>query len=360
MRSITSLLNWWEGLDRPLAKLPRAGALAILAVLAAAMVWAALNVSSIDAAGEVPSVAAKAQASDGPQKGDLALYRRISERVSSGENYYAAAVAEQEAGNYPTRPFVTVRQPTLAWMQALIGLEGLRIAAIGLLLASLAAFYARFADRTVLVERAGGLILIVIGGIAATIPVAGLVHEIIAGLLLTFAFLAYDPKRYWPSLLAAGLAIAIREISVPFVLLWFAYSAGQSRWREAAVVAVLIACFGLGMYCHYLAVDAHTSASSPVSQGWEALAGYGLPLAALLELTFLQAVPPAIAAPLALLPLLGWAGLGGRAGLFAVLWCLGISQRSPYSHGPRTFTGSRLCCQPISSASSLRQGHSSS
>lgn len=304
-------------------KLPRAGALAILATLSAAIVWSAFSVQPIDTSADTPSAALEVQGSDDAQKGDLALYRRISERVASGESYYAAAVAEQEASNYPTRPFVTVRQPTLAWMQSVIGIDGVRYFAMGLLAACLAAFWLRFAYGLSLVERAGSLLLAAIGGIAATIPVAGLVHEIIAGLLLTFAFLAYDPKRYWPSLLAAALAIAIREISVPFVALWLAYSLAQNRWREAVGVGAILALFALGMYGHFLGVEAHTSPGGPQSQGWEALAGYSLPIAALLKLTFLQAIPPIIAAPLAILPLIGWLGLGGRAGLFATLWCVG-------------------------------------
>jgi hypothetical protein len=320
---LRNMLGWWEGLERPFQHLPRAGALAILVVLAAAMVWSAWSVVPIETATDASSNATQANSSSGAQKGDLALYRRISERVSSGESYYAAAVAEQEASNYPTRPFVTVRQPTLAWMQSILGLEGVRYFAIGVLIACFAAFHMRFAKRLSLAERAGGLLLLAIGGIAATIPIAGLVHEIVAGLLLTFAFLAYDPKRYWPSLIAAALAISIREISVPFAALWFAYSLAQNRWREAAAVGAVMMLFALGMVGHSLGVEAYTSPDGPQSQGWEALAGYSLPIAALLKLTFLQAIPPAVAAPIALLPLVGWLGLGGRAGLFAVLWCLG-------------------------------------
>ncbi len=61
-----------------------------------------------------------------------------------------------------------------------------------------------------------------------------------------------------------------------------------------------------------------------VSQGWDAFAGIGLPLLALSKLTALLILPLWLAAPLAVLPLLGWLGLGGRLGLFAALWFAGF------------------------------------
>ena len=54
---------------------------------------------------------------------DLALYTAIAERVGEGESYYSAVVAEQRVRNYPLRPFVTVRLPTLAWTIGTIGAE---------------------------------------------------------------------------------------------------------------------------------------------------------------------------------------------------------------------------------------------
>ncbi|MDP8914422.1 MAG: hypothetical protein M3N39_12720, partial [Pseudomonadota bacterium] len=54
---------------------------------------------------------------------DLALYQAIAARVGAGENYYAAAVTEQRARDYPLRPIFTVRLPTLAWMVGTLGPE---------------------------------------------------------------------------------------------------------------------------------------------------------------------------------------------------------------------------------------------
>jgi hypothetical protein len=155
--------------------------------------------------------------------------------------------------------------------------------------------------------------------------VAGYDHDFIAGVLLTFALLAYRPHCWWPALIAAAAALAVRELAAPFVVLWLAFALAGGRRGEALALAVLLAIFAGGLGLHAMAVDAARLPGDLASQGWNARAGYGLPLAGLRELTGLRHLPPIIAAPLAVLPLVGWAGLGGRLGLFATLWFAGIA-----------------------------------
>jgi hypothetical protein len=330
-----TLLEQWEALGRPLARLPRWAAGLVLVLLAAAMVWS-VGATAPLAEAEAARVAAmaaraaadvKAPAAEKPPraKGDLALYARIADRMAAGEGYYAAAMDEQRASNYPTKPFVAVRQPTLAWLQTLIGVAGVRYLEFGLVLACLwAAHQALSRVATVsLPERLGALMLLVFGGAAVLAPRAGLIHELWAGLCLTLALLLYRPERWWPALLAAAAAIAVRELAVPFVLLWLALALAARRWSEAAGVAALLVLFAAGMTGHYVAVEAGRLASDPASPGWDAMIGFGLPLMALSRLTGLMLLPVTAAAPLALLPLIGWVGIGGRLGLFALLWSAG-------------------------------------
>lgn len=317
-----SLLDKWDSLGRPLARLPRWAAAALLAMLAAAMAWSAILTAPVDQA-ERARVTAPIK-TPGKDKGDLALYARISARMAAGEGYYAAAMDEQRASNYPTRPFVAVRQPTLAWLHQLVGVDGVRALEIALVLACLWAVNARLAGLVTVPERLGALVLMVLGGAAVSVPTAGLIHELWAGLWLTLALVLYRPDRWWPALLAAACALAVRELSAPFVLLWLAFALAGRRWREAAGVATLLAVFAAGMGLHYLAVEAGRLPGDPASEGWNALVGYGLPLMGLARLTGLALLPVQLAAPLALLPMLGWAAIGGRLGLFAVLWFGGL------------------------------------
>ncbi len=332
-----SILDQWEALDRPLTRLPRWAAAAVLALTIALMAWGGASTGSIErleAAREGPTTNADGTAID--QRGDLALYERLSARVAAGEGYYAAATTEQRAAGYPTRPFVTVRLPTLAYMHVLIGSSGVRYLEIALLLACLLALpgAVRMAP---LPEKIGGAVGLLLGGATIAAPFAGLYHEALAGVLLSLALLLYRPERWWPALLVAGCALAVRELAVPFVLLWLAFALIGQRWREAAGVAALLAVFAGGMVLHYLAVAAVVRPDDLASEGWNAMSGYALPLMVMARLTVLSLLPAALAAPLAILPLLGWLGLGGRLGLFASLWFGGLFTMTALFARPENF-----------------------
>lgn len=195
---------------------------------------------------------------------------------------------------------------------------------LGLLVVTILLFMHQLRSQALPLERVGAGILLLFGGAAAITPEAGLIHELLAGLLLTLALALYQPARWWPALIAAGLALAVRELAAPFVLLWLAFAVFQKRWAEAAGVAALLALFAIGLYLHYLGVEAQRLPGDAASQGWDAMAGIGLPLMALSKLTALLILPLWLAAPLAVLPLLGWLGLGGRLGLFAAIWFAGF------------------------------------
>ena len=314
-------LERWEAMESPLAHLPRWAAIGLLALLATTMAWSAWHfLPGGEPATEAPAAASQTEKG----KGDLALYRRISERVIAGEGYYAAALAEQRSGNYPAYPFVTVRLPTLAMVHKVIGFDGARWLALGLLIATILAFLWRFRERAHAMERAAAGVLVLFGGAAAITPEAGLIHELVAGLLLSLSLALYRPDRWWPALLAAALALAVRELAAPFVALWLVFALAQRRTGEAAAVLGVLVLFSLGLFLHQLGVAANRLPGDGASQGWDAMAGLGLPLGALSTLTILLILPKWVAAPLAILPLAGWLGYGKRLGLFAALWFGGM------------------------------------
>ncbi|WP_267618549.1 hypothetical protein [Erythrobacter sp. WG] len=322
--SRASLLERWDALGRPFARLPRRGAMLMLAALAAAMAWSAFAV--VPRGGDAATTSASSSAASAPRKGsgDLALYAAIHARMARGEGYYDAAFAEHRARNYPTQPFVAVRLPTLAWLQIAVGLGGVRYCMIGLVAASLFALHRGLRGIAAWHEEALALVILALGGAAVMALRAGLIHELWAGLCLTLALLLYREHRCAPALLAAAGALAVRELALPFVLLWLAFALAGKRWREAAGVVGLLLAFAVGMALHFMAVDALRLPGDPVSQGWSAFAGAALPLTAVWRLTGLHDLPLALGAPLAILPLLGWLSLGGRLGLLAALWFAGL------------------------------------
>lgn len=329
MIPVSRRLASWQAQGRPFAHLPPLAAALILALLAAAMAWSIYV--SLPTAQTFAQTAARpsattqtAEASGARVKGDMALYARIAARVDAGEGYYAAALGEHRASGYPTRPFVTVRLPTLAMVQGAIGPDAVRWLALVLTGAGILALNWRSHAFGSTEERIIASALVAAGGGAAFSPVAGYDHDFIAGLLLTLALLAYRRARWWPALIAAAAALAVRELAAPFVALWLVFALAERRRSEALAVAAVLAVFAAGMGLHFAAVDAARQSGDLISQGWNARAGLLVPLTGLSTLTGLRHLPPVLAAPLAVLPLLGWAGLGGRTGLFAALWFAGL------------------------------------
>ncbi|WP_271079467.1 hypothetical protein [Aurantiacibacter sp. MUD61] len=314
-------IGWWDGLDRPLRHLPRAAAAALLLLLAFAMAWAAWSAYPVAAP---ENDAAEAQADLDEGDGDIALYQRISERVIAGENYYAAALAEQRANGYPTVPFVTVRQPTLAMLHRWIGVEMLGYILFAALPAIILLLVSKLKDRTRLPEWVCAALFTVLGGVGLMIPQSAMIHEIAAGACLGLALVTYTPERWWIALVFAALALALRELSLPFVLLWLAFALAGRRWKEAAGVTAVLALFAIGMFAHYLGVEAARLPGDPVSPGWDAMAGPMLSLGALSKLAAIPFVPKWLEIALMILPLVGWLALGGRLGLFATLWFAGF------------------------------------
>ncbi len=330
MDRLTHVLARWEALDRPFRALPRWGAAMLLLLLLAALVWSSFAVADLTGLRNRHGAAATRQASTGQASGggtgDLALYERINRRMEQGEGYYQAALAEQRTHNYPTIPFVTVRTPIMAWGSLLFGQLGWRIIAAALLIATTFAWVAALQGRVSSTERALAALLVFTAGTGAFLERVGLLHDLVAGLCLSLALGVYRPHRWWPSWLAASVALAIRELALPFVLLWAAMALVRRSWGEFAALAVLLALFALGMALHASAVMAERLPGDLPSQGWDAMLGPALFLSSLAEVAPpLPLLPPGVAGPLALLPLAGWMGLGGRIGLTASLWFAGFA-----------------------------------
>jgi hypothetical protein len=303
-----------------LRALPRWAAALLLAATLAALGWSAGTVGPFMAVQDSHRDAVVAQDS----YGDIALYGGINARVRAGESYYTAALAEQRAHGYPTRPFVTVRTPVMAYGDRVFGARGWQVIAMLLLGANVLAWMGALGAAGP-AERAAAVLLLFASGAGVLYDKIGLVHDLMSGLCLSLALGLYRPHRWWPALLAAAAGLAIRELALPFMLLWGAFAIAQSNGRELRGVAAALALFALGMGLHYLAVHAAQLPGDPASHGWHGMLGPAMVLASIAKLTPLLAVPPAWAGPLALLPLIGWAGLGGRLGLFATAWFSGFA-----------------------------------
>lgn len=333
MNGVPDLVARWEALGRPLRRLPRWGAALLLLLSALACLW---SVPALERFGTAASTANEGRLDAGARR-DFDLYETIDRRIAAGEGYYRAALDEQRSSGFPTRPFVTVRLPTLAWSTLALGLDGWRFLAFGLWLATVLGLYAALAGMAGKAERIGAAAAAAAAGAVALIDKVGLSHEIVAGLFISAALALYRRERWWPSLILAACALAVRELVLPFVLLWALFAAGERRWREFAAVAAVTALFALGLALHAQAVAAHQLPGDMVSPGWSALQGPAMALFGIVMVTPLQMLPAWLGPPLAVLPLLGWLALGGRLGLFSTLWFAGYALAAALFARPENF-----------------------
>lgn len=289
----------------------------LLALIAAA--WGATATRAAPTTAAAPAASANRQANE-----DLVLYDHIVARVANGENYYRAAAAELRDGDYPLKPFVAFRLPTLALIAAWIGKTPLLILQYALFGAMVLAWWLRldgqFADK----GRRISAVMLAAAGIA--VALSGkylLLHEVWAGTLIALSLALHRADRWGWSVAAAALALAIRELALPFVLLMAAFSLYRRSWRELAAWAFLILLLTAGMAWHAGEVAKVVLPTDPASPGWASLGGWAGLLRTFHLAGPLRWLPLEVGAVAFILALFGWSSWKSETGLAATLMYLG-------------------------------------
>jgi hypothetical protein len=306
-----------------------------LMLIAAALVPIKAGKQETEVSGFTDVVAGKVnKAAERPRDDDLALYDRVIERIGKGENYYVVAAEEHRKAHYPLRPGVAVRLPTLAYLAAMLGdsgkgaevlVPGLLAAAIALLVATLWAWWHRLADEGLGPrERRWAMALMFYGASLGLNRYYFVLHELWAGMLLALAMGLHRPGKKWlGALLIAGLALAIREHVLPFVLLMAAMAFWRRDWKEGAAWTGLVLAFLAYMSWHLGQVAQQVLPSDVMGPAWLELRGLSGWLSTVVLSSNLRLLSHFIAGPLVVLMLLGWAGWKSPAGAFATLLYLG-------------------------------------
>jgi hypothetical protein len=291
-----------------------AGALTVLlAVLA--LILAGLRIET----------SAASAAPDG--NGDLALYARTIELLRHGEPYYPTITSELRANNYPLRPFVTVRLPTLG--VALAALPDVLTARIALALLALVTFAAwAWCFRALRGEplRYTALLLLLASGIVpALTPVAYPLHEVWAGLLIALSLALRRPDRWLLSVAIATAAALLRELAAPYLLAMAVLALKDGCRREALGWLAGLLVFALALGAHAVAVGAVVTAADPASPSWLSLGGLGFVLQTAGWNLLLSAGPEWLGAVLLPLALLGLATCHDALGQRLALTVLGYT-----------------------------------
>lgn len=251
---------------------------------------------------------------------DLALYDQAITRIARGENYYDFIVAEQRAANYPVRPGVAVRLPTLAYIDAALGKPGQVVAAVILMLGVLAAWWRRLNEEPGGKRRARmGMALLFLGASLGLNRYYFVLHELWAGMLIALAFGLHRPGRWGWSLAAAALAVAIREHALPFIVLMAAMAGWRRDWKECAAWSALTVVFLACLAVHLHIISQFVLPSDREGQGWLALRGLGGWLSDIVLSSNLRFLPHWLAGPAVIVMMLGWAAWRSAAGTFGFL-----------------------------------------
>jgi hypothetical protein len=256
---------------------------------------------------------------------DILLYRVIVDHVRSGQDYYRATATLLRDNHYPLKPFFTFRLPTLAFLLAFMPdwlgiavLAGLGAATIFLWTVRLGQTGA--ADRPVMIAS----LLLLAGCVTVASPSLSGFHESWAALLLALSLVLHRPGRWLPSVALALLAVMIRELALPFLLLMGAAALWYRRWSEVAAWAFAVSFFAIGLVVHSHAVSAVVLASDAASPGWLTPGGWTYVLAAMRAATILGYLPAFLSAVLVPLALLGWLSQRDSAVTLAGLFLAGF------------------------------------
>ena len=325
-----------------------------------ASAWVPLTVGKGEVA-KTPSLvmAHNGAAASRPRDDDLKLYDIAIARIAAGENYYHFIVAEHRKAHYPVRPGLAVRLPTLAYLDAAMGVNGdapapaAMAAAVVLMCAVVFVWWRRLGPEDQGGEgcdpqqRRFATALLFLGASLGLNRYYFVLHELWAGMLIALAMGLHRPaapsakvgtgfaprggtqqtipsqNKWLAAWCAAALALAIREHSLPFVLLLGAYAAWRREWREAAAWGLLVVLFGAGLGWHLHLIGAQALASDPTGPSWFACRGLGGWLSNVVLSSNLRFLPHYVAGPLVVLMVLGWAGWKSPAGAFATLLYLG-------------------------------------
>lgn len=209
---------------------------------------------------------------------DRETYRQVVERMHGGEGYYQATTVELREGNFPLRPAMAFRPPTLAWFLSWLPNTQARFALLlGLVVAAVIAWTHSFSDEARAYRLAMAALLMCglanVGG-----PSSVYLHEPWAIVMMTLSLAFY--RHLCPSVIFALSAVLIRETALAFVAASAVTALLHSDFKRLwAMIGVGAASVGLWLYHAHLAALV-TISSDPISPGWLHFQGLSLVLAA--------------------------------------------------------------------------------
>ena len=259
---------------------------------------------------------------DGP---DSALFREVVRRVRAGESYYDVSYQELKSRDYPIVSLFNWRLPTWAWV---IGRLPDTEWASWLLVAF--SFIAAAMAAIIVLRECGlgstlGLIILLTGAFIWTVLYDNfLCPELWSGVLMMLSVSALGLG--WRALgLGAGLlALAIRELALPYVVLATVLAWWEGRRREGVAWLVGLALFGAFLALHGMEVARRVpDMDRTLGASWVEFHGLHFVLLTCRMNALVWWSPSWGIAVYLVLSLLGLAGWRGPTGALIALTCFG-------------------------------------
>jgi hypothetical protein len=262
---------------------------------------------------------------------DILLYEAAVRKIQAGQNYYDFIASEHRLRDFPLRPGLAVRLPTLAYIEAWLNTLHFAVpACLAIMVGAVFVWWRRLGEEPGVGRlRKIATALAFVGASLMLNRHYYTLHELWAGMLLMLSFglhrapTSERPGRWLGAFLCAALALFIREHALPFVLLMGATALWRRQWREAAAWGLLVAMFFAALAWHLSIVAAQALPSDASGPSWWAFRGLSGWLANVVQSSNLRLLPHWIAGPLVILTTLGWAGWRSPAGTFGFLISIG-------------------------------------
>jgi len=242
---------------------------------------------------------------------DLRCYRQIVERIRNGESYYQAAYGELRSRGYPTDSVFNWRLPLVAWtMGQFSNIKSCQIIGIIFSLITLVIWISILDKFDSFYKMLAGSLLLLGWPIYSFIDDVFLVHEFWAGALIAFSLACYAKDWRLASSLSGLLALFVRELALPYVIIMLVLSYLEKRRREALIWFSGIIAFSIIMIVHVSYVKNITMNNNLIQfKSWIAFGGWQFVLNTAQMHPYLLLLPiwvTAVIFPLAVLGLIGW------------------------------------------------------
>jgi len=289
----------------------------------AAIVFACLAVFTIACQLSLGGRALRVENRTKTNETDTKMYARVIDRLRAGEGYYQALGTELRKGGYPSRSVLNWRTPFHLEAISLAGEQASRWAL--LVLAGVACIMA-----VVATGRAGGwwplqfiVTLLAVSNCFIFDMDFYLFAEVWTGVLLVISICSHEVEC-WPAAVASGiLALFIRELAGPFVIVSLGFALWRHRKAEALAWLAGLALWAVYFLAHASAARAAMLPTDIAETGWLTLGGLHFVLATTL-MSLLAGLPDwgaALVLPAMLFGLAGWrTGAGNRVAITVAVY----------------------------------------